>query len=714
MELRKWLFATALAVSGVLAWVAMPTSTVRHEVGQASAQYLQDKALRRPPPTPPASLRIDGDVAVSGLASGTATLVLRVGQNETTQSIALPAYSVTVAQARPTDMVSLEILTGDAKYASILGSYGRLSRKAGADEVLTPDELDRVRITAMGTSLHYFVTRELGDRLPVSDREHERAIRSVGTEVAVAGSVLEALATGDVQLPSGYAHGYALLQDQPGYRLYLREQPEAMAGYGDFMAAPSGIRFSPLALAPAMAIMGDVAFGEPAVSHRGARVIMRTREGYEHYGWRSAPDARADIVAVDDETLRLTLREPAYHHAYSFRSLQPGAPPVQVLTRYTQMHETYRRHFVGDRYSLWGVTDEYEVTFPDNPELAPERSISNWMGHAFALDDMALRFTASDVIDRRTLPYFCVAPDVGGQPIVWDCDHAQTTFIRDGSGIVQELGAKVDANMQPRLDGFGTDFFQWNLGPRGRLQLRSYQSSVTYWRIDEGDAASDAVIYVAKKQDGADTLAIAGQTAMLDARIEAGFEAIDPLGTWRYATFEQGRDLNSWNTVPVDTTFVRSANGISLQHNVWNEEPVAASTIRSGWQILEIPIYFQDYERLYDTRYRGDGFASGQIFASCEEAYAAGATLCSPDQVRYFRPMTSLDNRLYGIEDLYQNVAGIGQVPYFYRYSRPTYYEKVSQQQNSGRGSVPRSWLFEKPQQRTQMLRLPSAKTSVQ
>jgi hypothetical protein len=271
----------------------------------------------------------------------------------------------------------------------------------------------------------------------------------------------------------------------------------------------------------------------------------------------------------------------------------------------------------------------------------------------------------------------------------------------DGSGIVQELGAKVDANMQPRLDdGFGTDMFEWNLGPRGRLQVRSYQASTTYWRIDEGDAASDTVIYVAKRQDGANTLAIAGQTAMLDARIDAGFEAVDPLGTWRYATFEQSRDLNSWISQPRDTTFERSADGISLQRNVRHEEPVWTSIFRSGWQVLEIPIYFQDYERLYDTRYRGDGFASGQIFASCEEAYDAGATVCSPDQVRYFRPMARVGNRLYGIEDLYQNTAAVGQAPYIYRYSRPTYYEKLSEP-GAGRDPAPRarSWLFAKQRQ---------------
>ncbi len=639
--------------------------------GTTAAQSSKVKARPRPGAT---GLRIDGEVAVPGTAGAAAMLSVRIGDTTTEVPVTLPAFSVQLPAQQADPMVSLEVTLAGAKYTAVLGGYDRIARKAGADAVLEPAELDRVRITAMGTSLHHYVSRVLGGRLPVSDRELEQAIRAVGMDVAVGGWVLHAIASGALALPAGYPDGYALLQDASGLRAFLAGVPEYTQEVQAFARQPSGIPFPLLALDADTAVLSTLEYGETKMASATPRVLLRRDGGFEFHG-RSTTDPVATVTALDTGAVRVTPREPARFHAFPLVTLVPGEPPTQVLAMYEPLHETWRRHFVGDRYSLWAVTETFRVSYPQNPELAPTELVVTRMSHAFALHKLAPRFRAADLMDRRVLPYFCAAPDGHGLEVLWDCEYGQTTFIRDGSGLVQEIGSKVDAQMQPRVAGYYTEFFQWTLGARGTLRMTFPRTEVTYWRLEGGDASVTPVLYVARGQGASGTnLTYAGTSVLIDSRSDVEFDEELVPGRWKYGTFRQGENDDAWQAAPTETTFVRDAQGRTAQVTHFAEGDFPPQTMPSSWQLIDIEIYFQPYARLYESRYRGD---NSRIYATCEDAYADGATDCIPNAVRYFRPMARLGDRIYGIEDLYQNTGWFGGPVTVQRYSRPTYHERV-------------------------------------
>lgn len=659
-----------------MAWDASTASASRTPARVVPPVVSATPSARLRLPGAATGLRIDGQVAIAGVGSGPAMVTLRVGDAVSTVPVSLPAFSVQVPGVRPEAMVSIEIVSGHGKHAAILGSYTRLARKAGADAVLTTAELDRVRVTAMGTSLHHHVSRVLGGRLPLSDEEHQQAIRSIGLEAAVGGNVLQALASGAAPLPAGYAHGYALLQDEAGLRMFLAAQPGVAASLESFAQQPTGIALPLAALGARTAILPAVAHGEATLLQSAAQVLVRGAGGFEYHG-RSGTDPGAAVTALDAGALRMTPRAAAPVFSYEFVQLAPGQPAVQVLARHDTVHETWRRHFVGDRYSLWSVTGATRVSYPDHPHLAPSASTRTRIAHAFNLDGLSQRIWPAEVIGRRALPHFCLGPDAGGNmDVLSDCEYAQTTFLADGRGLVEDTGSKVDPDMQPRSGGLGSGSFEWKPGPRGTLQLRSPQTEVTYWRLEGGESIAVPVLYLARRQaaDGL-THSLVGTSVLMDARVGAAVDPLSVLGSWEYGTFNQGANASPWQSPRADTTFVRDPDGITRQVTRYPGAEYPTSTSRASWQLFGTVIGGQPHTRLYESRYRGN---IGGPVPTCSDAYAIGATECMPLLVRYFRPMAQRGDRTYGIEELYQNVATFGEAPVIHRYVRPTYHQRVA------------------------------------
>lgn len=675
MKLGFTVAVAALVAGGALAWDASTASASRTPARVVPPVVSATPSARLRLPGAATGLRIDGQVAIAGVDSGPAMVTLRVGDAVATLPVSLPAFSVQVPGGRPEAMVSIEIDSDHGRHAAILGSYARLARNAGADAILTSGELDRVRITAMGTSLHHHVSRVLGGRLPLSDQEHQQAIRSIGLEAAVGGNVLQALASGAAPLPAGYAHGYALLQDDAGVRTFLAAQPGVAASLEAFVQQPTGIPLPLAVLGARTAILPPLAYGE-ATLQSAAHLLLRGNGGFEYHG-RSGTDPAATVTALDAATLRMTPRASAPVFSYDFVQLAPGQPPVQVLARRDTVHETWRRHFVGDRYSLWSVTGAVRVSYPDHPHVPSTDASSTRIAHAFSLDGMSQRIWPADVSGRRALPHFCLEPDaVSTTDLLSGCEYAQTTFLPDGSGLVQDTGSKVDSDMQPRVGGFGSGSFEWKFGPRGTLQLRYPQTEVTYWRLEGGESMAVPVLYLARRQaaDGL-THSLVGTSVLMDARVGAAVDALSVLGSWEYGTFTQNANASPWQSPRADTTFVRDPDGITRQVTRYPGAEYPTSTSRASWQLFGTVIGGQPHTRLYESRYRGN---IGGPVPSCSEAYAIGATECMPLQVRYFRPMGQRGNRIYGIDELYVNAAWFGEAPIIQRHVRPTYHDRVA------------------------------------
>ncbi|MBA3915767.1 MAG: hypothetical protein H0X25_18325 [Acidobacteriales bacterium] len=297
---------------------------------------------------------------------------------------------------------------------------------------------------------------------------------------------------------------------------------------------------------------------------------------------------------------------------------------------------------------------------------------------------MAAGFNTAEMLGRRALPAFCMQ----GSPVqLTSCEFALHQFQPDGTGVMEDVGAKIDSRMLPAA-GFPGEAFNWAVTgvakpgrvQSGTLKITTASASATYWRIDMGDAATNLLVFVARARDGADTLAAAGQTLMINGGNPVGFAEIGPVGTWRYGTWEQSYQPYVYDAdigqAPSTVRFVRGADGTEIQ-KYWRtdnpSDPAYIANYYSGWQLAD--------GRLYDTRYHANVSSSGSVigFYSCAQAYASGATLCAPRRVRYFRPLAAVGNRLYGIEDLYLKRGTSYVPPYpFDRDSRPNYYEKLT------------------------------------
>lgn len=600
-------------------------------------------------------------------------MTVRIGDVVTTVPVTLPTFSAQVAGADLDAMVSIEITGGDEKFAAILGSYRRLARKAGPDAVVNVDEVDRLRVTAMGSAMHLHVQRVLGGRLPGSDREHEQAIRSLGFDVAVGGSVMQALATGVVALPAGYPHGYALLQDEAATRAFLSGQPALLAATEAFAREPSGVALPLASLAAETAILPQLNPAPITLAPLPARLLIRGAAGFEYHG-RSAGEADADIAAIDDGTLRMTPRVPPASYVMGNLPGPPDDPGEPALVRREVLDETYRRIFAGDRYSLWSVTERQRTTYPAHPDVPASERLVTSIEHAFPLHSISQRFRTADVLGRRVLPYFCLAADrVGPLDVLSACEYAQTTFLGDRTGLVEEIGAKVDDAMEPRTTGFGADAFRWALEARGPLRVEFAEAKVTYWRLEGGDTVVLPLLHLARwtRADGR-TETLASTTTLMDARDGGIDDRVGSfVGRWRYGTFEEPRLDRAWVNPRLSTVFERSSDGITIRTSSF-QGVFPPNSQRWSWQLVDIGIGGQTSARLFETRFLGD---NAQSYASCAEAVADASAECTRYQVRYFRPIAQVGARTYGIDELHTNLDWFGEPGV--RVSRPTYHERI-------------------------------------
>jgi hypothetical protein len=627
-------------------------------------------------PVPPATFTVQGEVTNSGATSG--TLTLRVGSQVSTAPITIaPQYSFEIPAAQGTDMVSVEIVTPTYKFASLLGSYAKLVRHAGTDGTLTIAEFDRTRVSPLSTALYFFIQRELGGRLPASDSEHEQVIRSLlGDDITGGAWALQDLAEGVAPLPPAYANGYELLQDQTAYLAYRYQYGRGYPTPYYLMSAPS-IPIRPEQLGINTLLQGAIPSRDVAMLDPGVQIISQGPQGWTSNGYHSRRNALFAPQILPSGDLELSPQGDVYSEHMVAKYFDPTqVTPQQVRERHTILRETYRQIFVGERYSLWGMQIQYVRTYPDYPAQPPIVITDTWMRTASKIDGL-LPFRDGELVGQRALPAFCKQ---GSPALLSNCEFALQRFSANGTGASENVGAKVDSLLQP-VSPVGGALFTWTSGRRGPLTLTYFDTAATYWRIDRGNEAVDVLVYIARAQDGDDTLTLAGQTPLINADLPGDFADFSPVGTWRYANFEQVDRPYGYEPDygPVLTRFFRSADGTTMRSDTYNYEsaPVGSEPdeVRSiyGWQLLD--------GRLYESTYRANatnGIYNSSGFPNCQAAYARGATRCAPSAVRYFMPLARVGNRLYGIQEINHQPSFSYTPPFVVaRSSIPNYYEKL-------------------------------------
>lgn len=628
----------------------------------------------------PVSLRLVGELDAPGTEAASVTVI--VGEQQFPAVMNGAAFEADLPGVNPDSMVRLEAVRGTSRYRALLGSALLLKRQAGSDRRLDLAESPSLRISPMSTAIHFFLRDELGGRLPANDDETDAAIQAlVPEDLTVAANAIRALGAGEVALPAGRESTDALIANRNAYRGFLNANAGIRSGaqlalqqgrYGAFSAGDLGRDWM---LSTRMNRSG-VSFVQPVI-----QLMMRRPGGYAVHTNESRDNPQFDAsVTAEGDLSTLPQGTPYADGLIYTNQFDPGTMGPYVH-RSTILRETYRRVFVGRAREIWLRVREQHKWFPQYPNEpgTDETTASLWVASDFG----AVRKPVVDaqVLGRRALPHFCMKPSgVNGEPARSAmCEMALYTMGANGTGVADYMGNKVDGAMAP-IGATGGVAVQWRIADDGTLRMSRDNVEATFWRLGISEGPADAMVYLVTSNIGGQTQTLAGHTIAMDGNLPVFMAATDPVGLWNYSTLIY-RNVYAYHadSAAATDTMDRSADGTQVQTtSLWVDYPLTSpadsiNRFRSGWQLLG--------GALYDTRYYADvptGITLTRYFSSCQQARERGASYCAAFRVRYFRPLSRVGNRWYGLEEVYSRSPATGDVPpfNFERVTRVTYYEK--------------------------------------
>lgn len=631
-----------------------------------------------PPKLPPVSVRIAGDIEMAG--SETPTVTVRFGNQQIPAVVNGNTFTADLTLLNPASIVSIEMSKPNLQYRALLGSAQLLKRQAGADGRLDISENPSLRVSPISTAIHFFVSRELGGRLPTSDDEMDKALRALTpADLAPAANLQRVILQGERQLPSGFTSATELLADREAYRQFLILYPDIRSGANAYLRTSPAGTFAASDLDRNWLLTTRIARDGAPFVQPTVQLMLRRPGGFavSAFQSRSNPNFGAELLADGD--LRITPEGQPYFDSLVFANqIDPTNPSRSIVNRATIQRETYRRLFVGKRQQIWLQTREETRNYPQYPSQPTVAATTNTLFNASVFEDAVVPVAETDVLGRRAIPYFCLQPSqVNGEPaVLQNCEFALHTMGANGFGHADGIGPKVDSALVP-ASASGSAGVQWSVDA-GALRIDGPDYSAKFWRLGLADGVADAMVFQVTAQSGADTQVLAGHTIVLNGNLPVFFGPTEPAGTWHYGSFDAPEEYGYGEQFAVGPSrFIRNADGTQSQTTFLSEgfgEPAVTLVQRSGWKLIGL--------NFYDTRYRANiqtGNTYIQFFHSCESAFALGATQCAPTRVRYFRPIAKVGNRWYGIEDIYSRQSTTSYVaPFqFERSSRANYYEKL-------------------------------------
>jgi hypothetical protein len=183
----------------------------------------------------------------------------------------------------------------------------------------------------------------------------------------------------------------------------------------------------------------------------------------------------------------------------------------------------------------------------------------------------------------------------------------------------------------------------WSVDEVGRLQAQTTEANLIVWALPGGNTAADSVVYLAtSRTPAAPNQALFGHSLSVRMDPSLNTQGI-AIGKWisglsvavpaRYPNVNQ------------QIIFDRKADATTFDQVL--EYDHAIDSWLGKWQVFS--------GRSYDVRSQAM-FSSGlRWVVDCTEAFATGALQCSPNRVRYFRPLRREGDRIYGIEEFYSN-----------------------------------------------------------
>lgn len=574
-------------------------------------------------------------------------------------------------------MVDIEVVKSAAVFTAFAGSVLQLKRQAGADGTVVPSENPSLRVSPLSTAIRFFVMRELGGRLPATDRELDSTLHAIlPDDLGPAMNMLHLTAAGQIALPAGYPTGQALLANQTDYRLWVQANRSVVRSFESRLREQPGAVFTASDAERSWVSPGRIPLGRGADFAATAELLLRTPSGYDAHSSPGRRNASFTRQVLADGDLELTPVGTVYWDAVASKPFFWGNY-VDVIQRRTVASERYRRIFIGDRSALWLRTRVERLVYPEYPAQLPEFVTTNVILAMADFDRMRTPFEPAQLSGRRGMPMFCPGPTslAGQHPGLLPCQYAVHAMGPSGNGTIEGVGSTVDDLLRP-ITATGTAAFQWAQEADGGLRVSGPGYSFKAWRLGLGDGLIEPVVYAATAQDANGSYSQAGRSLILDASGQTGFSQDDPLGQWKYASFgdERGEYAYHENAPLISTTFERAADG-----NAWHRETISYGNEvyhgahRASWRLLG--------GQLYETRHQANvstGIPGTIGFHTCEQAFAQGATVCAPVRVRHFRPFAKVGNLWYGIEDVYVRTSGLGVTPFtITRSSRANVYRPI-------------------------------------
>lgn len=610
-------------------------------------------------PVPPVRLRVSGDIVGLATPDASATVTVRYGSQAVAASVDGNIYSASIL-AEPEMMVRVEVDSLRVHYRSLLGSAALLKRRSGGDGQVVVGEHASLRVSPMSTAIAFLSNHVLQGREPGTDAEVELAWRGLGTgpgvatrltnDLTAAAHVLAQVANGEMALPAGFATGYQLLQDAPALLAALDQDGTRAASLDYPFRTAEHVALGSLSDLPEqLLLMQRIAVVDiPNGSAVTQLLVKKPMDRFDVHlsavgvtiaGAVPAPSATPEYDATITPTGDLLLIP-------NTESVMEVYGETGVRTRITMHSRTLRRLTQGQRHDLWASRADWEESYPDNPAAPPaaKSSVEIWSGASLAA--VAEPVSWSHQSKRVALPSFCMSASTtaGAGDALTLCETVPHRFDVGGTGVTEDAGWKVGADMQPKPGAWGSPFTWTLLDGQPQMRVVSGDVAVDYWIIDEADGSSDLILFKARNQAGLP----AGQTLVGVVLAVTGdyvpYTSANAPGTWRLAS-------NSYDLLYPEVFargfVVRLANATASEY--LDVDGLAGTPIPSNWLVTG--------ERLYDVRYRARFGANTRYVQDCTEAFAAGATACAPWRIRYFRPLARSGSRIYGISDFYFQTA---------------------------------------------------------
>ncbi len=492
--------------------MAKPAARMTITLAACLAAALPAGLAARPGAPAKGTMVLAGEIRAEGAPAGTLALYLD-GELHGQVPAGAGTFEITLPRDGSAGMVSLEFAAPDLRLRSLLGGQARLSKRAGGDARLVVAEEDGLRLSALGSAMAVLATRT-GAGAPATDVALARAVNAIeGWQLLSATAVLARLAAEPALLPPGFDDGLALLEDAEAFADFVQAHPAILDAAAEVLDALPVAPLPPDGGGPVLVFTGARrAPGDPL--HGPGLVVEREGAGYRvHDDYFDGPAYSGAVDAAG--TLRLVPHSPVARvnfHGPACPS-QGGKPTWEVANL---VQRDFRRHWRGSGVSLWQLGQDYVLSYPQCPELAPREVRTASLRAAPDMVRARLLTTPRRFTGRQSLPLFCPLLLPHGDLAFEPCGQVDHVFAPDGSGVADPQGKAP----QP---------FAWSIDAHGAMRVDYGDRASRFWILDPGDRVVQPLAWVAEGEvvgytgtsSGQGTRVVGGLSAAGDARVAA-------------------------------------------------------------------------------------------------------------------------------------------------------------------------------------------------